>query len=170
MYKKDVILLTVLFSGMLLFGGCRSFDGDKIRKEHAAAFQQSLKERTTQALPEGISLGLEDCVQIALENNLSVKSSEIQRRIAKLERKIAFSNFLPVLDLNYHYTRFDPQLKRQFGTMEVAMSDQKIQEITWQVNMSIWNPLTWLMYSMHVRGEEIANIVDEYTKQYQRFF
>lgn len=165
MRMKNPTLLALVFFGILLFDGCSSFDGDKVRMEDVAAFEQSLKERTAQALTDGTPLRLEDCIRIALENNLSVKSSEIQTRIAKLERKIAFSNFLPVLDLNYQYTRFDPQLMRKFGTMEVAMSDQKIQEITWQANMSIWNPLTWFMYSMHVRGEEIANIVHEYTKQ-----
>ena len=165
MHKKNVILLIVLFSGTLLYSGCRSFDGDKARIEDAAAFEQSLKERTAQALTEGTALRLEDCIRIALENNLSIRSSEIQTRIAKLERKISFGNFLPVLDLNYQHTSFDPQLKRKFGTMEIAMSDRKVQEITWQANMSIWNPLTWFMYSMHVRGEEIANIVHEYTKQ-----
>ena len=165
MHKKNVTLLIVLFSGTLLFCGCSSFDGDKTRKDHAAAFEQSLIEKTVQALPQKIALRLEDCIRIALENNLSIRSSEIQTRIAKLERKISFSNFLPVLDLNYQYTRFDPQLKRKFGTMEIAMSDQKVQEITWQAQMSIFNPLTWLLYSMHVRGEEIANIAHEYTKQ-----
>jgi len=165
MYKKNVTLLIVLFSGMLLFGGCSSFDGDKVRMEDAAAFEQSLMEKTAQILSEDTPLRLEDCIRIALQNNLAVKSSEIQTRIAKLQRKISFSNFLPVLDLNIQYTRFDPQQMRKFGAMEIAMSDQKIQEITWQANMSIWNPLTWFMYSMHVRGEEIANIVHEYTKQ-----
>jgi len=165
MHKKNVTLLIVLFCGTLLYSGCSSFDGDKARKDHAAAFEQSLMEKTVQALPQGIALRLEDCIRIALENNLSVRSSEIQTRIAKLERKISFSNFLPVLDLNYQHTSFDPQIKRKFGTMEVALSDRKVQEITWQAQMSIFNPLTWLLYSMHVRGEEIANIAHEYTRQ-----
>lgn len=165
MHIYNFRLLAFLFSGMLLFGGCSSFDGDKARKDHAAAFEQSLMEKTAQALTEGTALRLEDCIRIALENNLSIRSSEIQTRIAKLARKISFSNFLPVLDLNYQYTRFDPQLKRKFGVEEIAMSDQKVQEITWQAQMSIFNPLTWLLYSMHVRGEEIANIAHEYAKQ-----
>jgi outer membrane protein TolC len=165
MYKKKLTLLTVLLSATFLLGSCDSFDSDQARGKHAAVFEQSLAEKTTQILPKDTPLSLEDCIRIALQHNLTVKSSEIQTRIAKLERKIAFSNFLPVLDLNIQYTRFDPQQMIRFGTMEVAMSDQKVQEITWQANMSIWNPLTWLMYSMHVRGEEIANIVHEYTKQ-----
>ena len=165
MYKYIVNLFTISLSGMLLFGGCSSFDGDNARKDHAAAFEQSLMEKTAQILSEDTPLRLEDCIRIALENNLSVRSSEIQTRIAKLERKISFGNFLPVLDLNYQHTSFDPQIKRKFGTMEIALSDRKVQEITWQAQMSIFNPLTWLLYSMHVRGEEIANIAHEYTRQ-----
>jgi len=165
MHEKKLTLLTVLLTVTFLFSGCDSFDGDQARIKHAAEFEQSLAEKTAKVLMEDRPLRLEDCTRIALQNNLAVKSSEIQTRIAKLERKISFSNFLPVLDLNYQHTKFDPQLKRKFGTMEIAMSDQKVQEITWQAQMSIFNPLTWLMYSMHVRGEEIANIAHEYTRQ-----
>lgn len=162
---KSLSLLIFAVTGLIFFAGCNTFDISKARIEDSSAFEQSLKERTAQYLPDGRALSLEDCIRIALENNLWVKSSEIQTRISKLERQIAFSSFLPVVDLNYHYSRFDPQQMRNFGSMEVAMSDQKIQEITWQTNMSIWNPLTWLMYSMHLRGEEIADIAHEYTKQ-----
>ncbi|MBN2137677.1 MAG: TolC family protein [Sedimentisphaerales bacterium] len=165
MDRYDFKLLVIVCSGILLFDGCRSFDGEKARKDDAAAFEESLAARTAESLGSESVLELDDCIRIALENNLSVKSSEIQTRIAKLERKISFSNFLPVVDLNIQYTRFDPQQMRKFGAMEVAMSDRKIQEITWQTNISIWNPLTWLMYSMHVRGEEIAKIVHEYTRE-----
>jgi len=165
MYMKSLSLSIFAVTGIMFFAGCSTFDVSKARMEDSSALEQSLKERTAQYLADGSALRLEDCIRIAIENNLSVKSSEIQARIAKLERKTAFSNFLPVLDLNYHYSRFDPQQIRKFGAMEVAMSDERIQEITWQTNISIWNPLTWLMYSMHLRGEEIADIAHEYTKQ-----
>ncbi|MEN6424708.1 MAG: TolC family protein [Phycisphaerales bacterium] len=154
------LLLTIL-----LVVGCRSYDGDKIRREHAEEYPQALQIRTEEILSQRGSLGLEDCIRIALANSLQVKSSEIQRRIARLERKTAFANFLPTVDLNYQYTAFDPQLVRSISGFEAAMSDKRVREVTWQIQTSIFNPATWFLYSMHSRGKEIADLVTEYTRQ-----
>jgi outer membrane protein TolC len=158
--KFKTILLLVL-----LIGGCKTFDGDAVRKKHAAEYQQEIQERTQEFLPEGEKLNLEDCIQIALKNNLNVKSSQIQSNIAKLQRKVSFANFLPSIELDYQYTRWDPQPKINFAGSSRTMHDERIREITFQAQLSIFNPATWFMYSMYVRGQEIAEIVTEYTKQ-----
>lgn len=158
-------ILTIGIACVLLLSGCSTFDADKARKEHAAAFQQSLTDKTAQIVPEDTPLRLEDCIRIALQNNLAVKSSQIQTRIAKLERKISFSNFLPTVNLDYQYTRWDKQPKIKFGSTAVAMHDQRVREITWQIQMNIFDPSTWFLYAMYQRGEEIAGIVTKYTKQ-----
>ncbi len=157
-------LITVLIF-IFFVGGCKTFDGDSVRRQDAAQYQQAIQERTQELLSEGKSLNLDDCVQIALQNNLNVKSSQIQSKIAKLQRKVSFANFVPSLQLDYQYVRWDPQPKIKFGGMSVAMHDERIREITFQAQVSIFNPATWFMYSMHVRGEEIAELVTDYTKQ-----
>ena len=154
------ILLTVL-----LISGCRSFNGDEVRKQHAVEFRQGIDEKTQELLPEGKNLNLDDCIRIALQNNLNIRSSEIQQRIAKLQRKVAFANFIPSLEMNYQYVRWDPQPKIKFGGNAVAMHDERIREITFEAQVSILNPATWFLYSMHARGEEIADLVTDYTKQ-----
>lgn len=145
--------------------GCRSFDGQKVRAEHAERYPAELARKTEEVLAAKRPLNLDDCIRIALENSLTVRSREIQSRIARLDRKTAFANFLPAVSLNYQHTHFDPQVIRSISGFEAAMSDKRLDEVTWQIEMSIFSPATWFLYSMHTRGAEIADLVTEYTKQ-----
>jgi outer membrane protein TolC len=45
------------------------------------------------------------------------------------------------------------------------MHDERIRDISLNIQMSVFNPSTWFMYSMHKRGEEIAEIAADYTRQ-----
>ena len=155
----------IVFACVFLTSGCSNFDGNAIRREHAENYRKTISEKTAKILSDGNSLSLDDCVQIALRNNLGIKTSEIQKRIAKLEKKVAFSYFLPSVNLNYNYTRWDPQPKINFGSDAVAMHDRRIRDITWEINMTIFDPSTWFLYSMHQRGEEIAELIGKYVKQ-----
>ena len=157
--------LLALLCTLLLLAGCRSYDGEKVRQEHATDYPQTLLAKTDEILSQQETLGLEDCIRIALANSLQVKSGEIQQRIAKLERSTAFANFLPTVDLNYQYNATDPQLVRSISGFEAAMSDKRVREVTWEIQASIFNPATWFLYSMHSRGQEIADLVHEYTRQ-----
>jgi outer membrane protein TolC len=145
--------------------GCNSFNGQKIRREHAETYPRQLAEKTETVLADHKKLNLYDCIQIALENNLSVKSAEIQQRIAKLDKKVSFANFLPQVTLEYQKTWWDPQPQIKFGGTGISMHDKDVREITWNIQMSIFNPATWFMYSMHTRGYEIAELVTDFTRQ-----
>lgn len=100
-----------------------------------------------------------------MENSLSVKSAEIQQRIAHLEKKVSFANFLPAVSLNYQKTWWDPQPQINFGGSGIAMHDKDVREVTWNIQMSIINPATWFLYSMYTRGYEIAELVTNFTRQ-----
>jgi len=159
----------ILFEAGLLFlliiAGCGKYNGLLERQSHIEKYQKQLDERTNEVLSTKGAFGLNDCVEIALANNLNIRSSEIRQRIAKLERKVSFSNFLPTVNLDYQYTRWDKQPKVKFGSTAAAMHDQRVREITWQIQMNIFDPSTWFLYAMHQRGEEIAGIVTKYTRQ-----
>lgn len=150
---------------LLFLVGCGSYDAFLERQHHIEDYQQQLVKKTNEILSTKESFGLNDCIEVALANNLNVRSSEIQQRIAKLERKVAFSNFLPTVNLDYQYTRWDRQPKIKFGSPATAMHDERIREITWQIQMSIFDPSTWFLYAMHQRGEEITELVTKYNKQ-----
>lgn len=101
------ILLKLSFLLLLVATGCQQYNGPLERQTHIIDHQQQLAEKTNKVLSEKDSFGLNDCIEIALQNNLNVKSSEIQKKIAKLERKVSFSNFLPTVNLDYQYTRWN---------------------------------------------------------------
>lgn len=156
-------ILLSMFAALL--GGCESFDGLEVRREHAQSFVSNAETITEQVLAGYESLTLNDCIRIALENSLSVKVAEIEGRVATLEKNISFANFLPAVSLNYDVYGSDPERQIKFGGQGMAMSDKHVREMSWQIQMSIFNPATWFMHSMHQRGEEIAALVTEYTRQ-----
>jgi len=160
---KNIPFVMLLF--LALFAGCSSFDGRAVREKHTKDYQRDLAAETNDVLSKKTVFDLNDCVQIALENGLQVKAAQIQQRIATLERKISFSNFLPVVNLSYDSTRWDRQPRVKTGTTTMATHDQTIKNITWQMEMSIFDPSTWFLYAMHKRGEEVAQLVTKYTEQ-----
>ena len=163
MCKKAVMNLLLGSLALVAPAGCKSFNGDKVRREHAESYPQVLAETTKQALSAKEPLGLEDCLRIALEHSLETRSAEIQQRIARLDRKIAFANFLPSVSVDYMHYEFDPEIS--FELSDTTLNIDKIRTVTWQANMSIFNPATWFLYTLHKRGEEIAALVSDYTKQ-----
>lgn len=151
-----IVLVTAL-------AGCRSFDGQNVRAEHAQRYPAELARKTEEALNAKGPLNLDACIRIALENNLDVRTAQLQQRIATLERKIAFANFLPVLDVGYMHYEFDPAIALELS--DTTLRIDKVRTITWQANMSIFNPATWFLYAMHKRGAEIAELVTMYIRQ-----
>lgn len=150
---------------LVFVSGCSSFNGEEVRREHIDDYTRQLEKNTQEILAENGPLDLNDCIRIALENNLSVKSAQIQQRIALLEKKVSFSNFLPAVSLNYQKTWWDPQPQINFGGSGIAMHDKDVREVTWNIQLSIFNPTTWFLYSMHTRGYEIAELVTNCTAQ-----
>jgi outer membrane protein TolC len=165
MTGRTITCLVLLLLAAMGLAGCKSYDGEKVRRDHVESYRQELEDKTAEALEADTPLTLDDCIRIALDNSLEVKSAEIQARIAKLDRKTAFSNFLPTVSLNYQRSYFDPEVIRSIGSFSAPMSDKRLREVTWDIQMSIFNPATWFLYGMHARGVEIADIVNDYTKQ-----
>jgi len=165
MTRNTATGLAVVLSAIVGLAGCKGFDGVKIRRDHAAAYRQELAERTAETLVAGKPLSLDDCIRITLDNSLQIRSAEIQARIARLDRKTAFADFLPSVSLNYQETHFDPALIRSIGSFTAQTSDKRVREVTWDIQMSILNPATWFLYSMYTRGAEIADLVTDYTRQ-----
>jgi len=165
MNNKVILSLTLAGFVAVILTGCSSFDGQDIRREHVERYRQTLERKAEDVLSAKKQVDLEDCIRLALQNNLDIRVAEVQQRIAELGRKISFSQFLPKVNLNYNYTRWDPQPEMVTGATSQPMHDERIRDITWQVQMSVFNPSTWFMYALHTRGEEIAELAADYTGQ-----
>jgi outer membrane protein TolC len=165
MTNRVIITFCVIIAAAFILTGCSSFDGRKVRQDHVESYRQRLNQTAEDVLSAQKKMTLADCIRISLKNNLDIRVAEVQQRIAKLDRKVAFSYFLPQVNLNYDYTHWDPQPQLVTGSGSQPMHDERIREITWQIQMSIFNPSTWFMYAMHARGEEIAALAADYTRQ-----
>ena len=144
--------------------GCASIDPG-VRAENAAAFQLDMQARTTETLLGRGPLTLEECTEIALENNLETRTADIGARIARIEKNAAFANFLPTVDLAYDYTSWDKQPATNVGLTYASFYDQSIGEVSLNVQLPIFMPSAWFLYEMRARGEEIGELVTEYTRQ-----
>ncbi|MGA2915211.1 MAG: TolC family protein [Sedimentisphaerales bacterium] len=165
MAKAAKNILPAVWLLLFFLAGCKSFNGPAIREKNAKDYQKDLTAETNDVLSKKTVFDLNDCIQIALANSLQTKAAKIQQQIAKLERKIAFANFLPAVNLDYTHTTWNKQPKINFGGSPAALQDQSITDITWQFQMSIFDPSTWFLYAMHQRGEETAELVTKYTMQ-----
>ncbi len=168
-FEKTRLLRPVC--GLLLFAtGCAHVDFGRVREEQAAGFREEVEARTEAIVPEEEALTLDECISIALENNLEVEKAEIERCIARLGRRTAFANFLPTLELQSNYVVFEPQPENKIlGPLYTPLHDKEIRETVLQAQLPIFVPATWYLYAAHRRGEEIAELVEDYVRQMTSF-
>ena len=163
--QKIIKHASIITVSLLLISGCNSYNSKEVREQHADTYNVQLIEKTKEILNNNQPLNLEECIQTAMENSLALKETEIQERLAVLQKKVSFANFLPAVSLDYNKTWLDPQPMIKFGTTGIAMQDKEVREITWNIQLSIFNPATWCMYAMYTHGYEISKLVTEYTRQ-----
>ena len=99
-----------------------------MRTRHAKEFTQTLAQKTESLIPEDGILDLDKCIEIALANNMDIKIADINGRLAGIDRNIAFSYFLPRLDLQVTSLKNDEQQLRKAMGSYLAMSDQDITQ------------------------------------------
>ncbi len=153
--------LAAILAGL---AGCAT-DWDQVRASHVEQIADTLTERTRTALPADAVATLDDCIRIALANNLDVRSAEISQRLARLDRNIAFGAMLPQIDIQHTDAgRSKPHLVRSAnGYLE--MSDERIAQTAVRVQQPIFVPQAWLVYQARKKGEDIAALVTERTRQ-----
>lgn len=137
----------------------------EVRSDDASAFLASTQEKACRLLADRGSLTLEDCVQIALENNLDLKVAEVSTRLAKLDRAIAFAAFLPKLDMQFDATGLSEPPILLFGGGEVQITDQHVQRLALSAQQPVFLPQAWSLYEARKRGEDISGLVLERTRQ-----
>ena len=145
----------------------------------------------------GSSISLEEAIQIARERNLDIKTKRLEREVASLDRKIAFGNFLPSINVMGGYTKLDNQvdigmdtsslknnglagalenLKPGLGqvvggalgnlipnTLSTRLIDESFYTYGVGVQMPVFVPSTWFLYSARKKGEKISELAENLT-------
>jgi len=150
-------------AGAIFLAGCQ-VDFDKMRRDHAERFPRELSARTAGQLSPDEPVGLDDCIRIALANNLDARTADINRRLATLDRKIAFTNFLPHVDVRVNSYSSAKQQALGFGGNYVPMADRSVTQAVLGAQQSIFAPETWFLYDAHVKGEDVSELVARRTR------
>jgi outer membrane protein len=148
---------------IVLLAGCASYDAEGVRREHVAEWRDA-SDAVIAALPDR-PLGLEDCIAIALERNLDLRSAEIERRLATLDRKISFAALLPRLEARSQWHAAEEQPTMRFGSEDAPVSDRQVVESELVATMPILSPRSWLIHEAHRDGEAIGGLVRDRTRQ-----
>lgn len=157
-------LETSLLAAVLLLAAC-SPDYRALRADHAARVVHDDLARSRDLLAERGALRLADCLAIALADNLDIALADLGQRLATIDRRSAFGNFLPVIDLQagWQTSRFPREAQAGGSWMQVA--DRSSFQASLGVQQPILVPQAFVLYQMQQQGEEIAALVAARTRQ-----
>ncbi len=159
-------LVVVLPFAVVALASCGTNDWHGERVGQTAGFLEKVDALTDAELAGRGPLRLEDCIEIALRNNLAPRRAEIERRIARLDRRVSFANFLPKLELKLKHLSWGRQPETvALGMFSSPIQDQHARDATVQMQLPIFVPATWYAYAMHRRGEDIADLVVLHARQ-----
>lgn len=145
----------------IVLSSCHHF-GIEYPVEH---LYRELNDRAEETIKEERSLSLDDCIRIALTNNVHIKVAELERKIARFEKNIAFANFFPQINGEFQIVTFDRTPMTNLGFISFAMQDQTMRIANIQLQMPIFAPATWFLYDLRKKGVEIRNLLYDYTCQ-----
>ncbi len=139
---------------LLLSAGCAHFEPAQARREHTAAFSHRLAGLADREL--GRALSLDDCIAVAMRNNLAIRQADLETELARIGRDAAFTVFLPTVAATAGYTTYarDPEVTdRQFETAGL------------DIGMPIFMPSTWFLFAAARHGYASAGIAARYVRQ-----
>jgi outer membrane protein TolC len=144
--------------------GC-SKDFIRLRKQHAESFTQSIEKKSSDISSLKANFDLDDCIRIALENNLEIKITDLKGRLAGIDKNIAFSRFLPYINVQFTHIENDKlQMRNAFGSF-FSMSDKDVTQTVISGQISILDPETWFIYLAFRKGEDIERLIAKRVRQ-----
>lgn len=128
----------------------------------------------------GKTISLDEALKIARERNLDLRVKALEREIASLDKKIAFGNFLPSINVMGGYTRLDDEIKMDIDVSELSSAfnnlhlplslpstmtsrfvDKSFYTFGVSAQIPIFVPSTWYLYSARQKGEKISELAEQ---------
>ena len=174
----------LIFLSFILFLSCSKVNIENENK----TMMQGLKDKeiSTENLrreKEGM-LSLDECIDLALKNNSQIKLKEIEAKIAKIDKKISFGNFLPRISAMYSISELDRYVSATIPAPDVTigvlggitlpslpvtltsrMVDKDFKNYALTAQLPIFVPATWFLYSAREKGENISLYTEDLTKK-----
>lgn len=168
--------LLIIISSILLVS-CSSVDIEKKQAIRMKSLADKENESKKYFQQYNNTLTLDRAIQLSVERNLTLKTKTIEQEIAKLDRKIAFGNFLPKISLGYSYTMLNDkimgeakdvtlpiQLPMSLG-LETRLVDKNLSLFSVNAQMPIFVPAIWFLYSARQKGENISSLTRDLTEK-----
>lgn len=156
---KIISLLAGAFV-LLCFTSCATLDEPTAaRTEHIAQMDGELRELSERTLNRALSL--QDCITIAMEHNYSLRLADLQQRMSELDTNLAFSAFLPTVNLNASFTAW----RHQQSMRGNFTADKDYSKAGATLQMPLFMPSTWLLYANRRLGMEQAALTAHIARQ-----
>ena len=170
--RKKILIIFCL----MVLAGCSNTKPKEPEERLAALAGREYLEKY------GKTISLDEAVEIAKERNLDLKVKSLEREIAALDRKIAFGNFLPSINVMGGYTKLDdnidlnvdtsslktgiPQIDMVLpSTMNSRFVDKSFYTFGVSAQIPVFVPSTWYLYSARKKGEKISGLVEEFAEK-----
>ena len=177
MRKKFLIIFC-----LMVLAGCSNTKPKEPEERLAALAGREYLEKY------GKTISLDEAVEIAKERNLDLKVKSLEREIASLDRKIAFGNFLPSINVMGGYTKLDDNIDLDVDVSELSSSmgsllhgmgmsvslpstmnsrfvDKSFYTFGVSAQIPVFVPSTWYLYSARKKGEKISGLVEEFAEK-----
>ena len=168
--------LLIIISSILLVS-CSSVDSEKKQALRMKSLADKENESKKYFQQYNNTLTLDRAIQLSVERNLTLKTKTIEQEIAKLDRKIAFGNFLPKISLGYSYTMLNDKIMGETRDtalpiplpislgLETRLVDKNLSLFSVNAQMPIFVPATWFLYSARQKGENISSLTRDLTEK-----
>lgn len=168
--------LLIIISSILLVS-CSSVDSEKKQALRMKSLADKENESKKYFQQYNNTLTLDRAIQLSVERNLTLKTKTIEQEIAKLDRKIAFGNFLPKVSLGYSYTMLNDKIMGETKDtalpiplpislgLETRLVDKNLALFSVNAQMPIFVPATWFLYSARQKGEDISSLTRDLTEK-----
>ena len=168
--------LLIIISSILLIS-CSSLDNEKKQAIRMKSLADKENESKKYFQQYNNTLTLDRAIQLSVERNLTLKTKTIEQEIAKLDRKIAFGNFLPKVSLGYSYTMLNDKIMGETKDtalpiplpiplgLETRLVDKNLSLFSVNAQMPIFVPATWFLYSARQKGENISSLTRNLTEK-----
>ena len=168
--------LLIIISSILLVS-CSSVDSEKKQTLRMKSLADRENESKKYFQQYNNTLTLDRAIQLSVERNLTLKTKTIEQEIAKLDRKIAFGNFLPKISLGYSYTMLNDKIMGETRDtalpiplpiplgLETRLVDKNLSLFSVNAQMPIFVPATWFLYSARQKGESISSLTRDLTEK-----
>ena len=179
MRKKFLIIFC-----LMVLAGCSNTKPKEPEERVAALAGKEYLEKY------GKTISIDEAVEIAKERNLDLKVKSLEREISSLDRKIAFGNFLPSINVMGRYTKLDdnidldvdtsslsnafpPHISGLLGkvgvTIPTSMNSRFVDKSFYSFGVSaqipVFVPSTWYLYSARKKGEKISGLVEDFAEK-----